>query len=114
MPLASASPLRSVAIGAGVGGKVSHRSAAKDGSATQAMKTARANWRMRLLRGPVSVGELFAFHALMQAVWTQRREARVTGNDIDTGNRRAHLRACQTRSSPSGIPRDRSMSLRRS
>jgi hypothetical protein len=29
MPLASASPPRSVAIGAGVGGKVSHRSAAK-------------------------------------------------------------------------------------
>src|ERR1700727_621789 len=29
MPLASASPPRSAAIGAGVGGKVSHRSAAK-------------------------------------------------------------------------------------
>jgi hypothetical protein len=31
------------------------------------------------------VGELFAFHAFMQAVSTRRREARVTGNDIDTG-----------------------------
>jgi pimeloyl-ACP methyl ester carboxylesterase len=46
MPLASASPPRSVAIGAGVGGKVSHRSAAKGGNATQAMNAARANWRV--------------------------------------------------------------------
>src|SRR5271166_5934635 len=46
MPLTSASPMRSVAIGAGVGGKVSHRSVAPEGKATKAKKAARTNWRI--------------------------------------------------------------------
>src|SRR5258708_28808056 len=68
MPLASAATLRSGAIGAGVGGKVSHRSAAKDGSAMEATNAARANWRMRLLRvRSRGAFRLFAFPPFMQA-----------------------------------------------
>src|SRR5277367_5621254 len=91
MPLASASPLRSVAIGAGVGGKVSHRSAARDGKAAQAMNAARANWRMSF--SAVRSGELFAFPAFMQ-----------TGDDLGRQDAPITGRRYRTQKAPKSMP----------
>ena len=48
MPLASAMPLRSVAIGAGVGGKVRHRSSAPAGRAIRTKRAAKTKRRIEV------------------------------------------------------------------
>jgi hypothetical protein len=48
MPLASASPLRSVAIGAGVGGRVCHRSRARLGREIRTKRAARTKQRIEV------------------------------------------------------------------
>ena len=51
MPLTCAWPLRSVAIGAGVGGKVSHRSAASAGRTAKTRRGVSRNRRMSFFLG---------------------------------------------------------------
>src|ERR1700737_2891864 len=61
MPLTCASPLRSVAIGAGVGGKVSHRSAANAGSAVRTRRDTDRSARMTCSVGCVAAGRFPIF-----------------------------------------------------
>ena len=76
MPLASAWPLRSVAIGAGVGGKVSHRSAATAGRAVRARNAARTNWRMaRSCERCIVIVILIWLRSASTPAWSRRSAA---------------------------------------